>query len=169
MNEDSHTPEPLLPDELLSFEIDRRVEVAEDIVIAAQEGIRLAWAETMHEPASVNIVFASEVIIATAAGEANLLSLYLASSNTVVFGLSTIQERHADLPLDISVLLLGAHEGTHKAQHDRGDPQPDSLGTLPDPDSRHEVEAWETAFRVLSRARPGCTLNLVVGTRHYKT
>lgn len=159
------------PAQLVTFEIDDRMNLSAKEIGAAEWGMTLGWEQSGLVPTLVTVMFAERILIETETRVIEIDALYKEDVNTIVFGVSTVRERYTRTPLTQILLLLGAHEIAHKAQCQRGDPQSHcdlvrKPGTLT---SRHEVEAAMISLCVFRIAFPTVPFDFSIGGYRYRT
>ena len=99
--------------------------------------------------------------------------MYELEDDSITLALGTITERHPHLPLESLALLHAGHEGRHRVQAHIGDPATYACITMENDntytDSRHEVEAWESAVNTFNALCPNDTVSFTIGTRTYNS
>jgi hypothetical protein len=156
---------------LVQFNISRLVEVAPVVETATQAAVTAVWKRHIDEPTSVNLIFAETIRLGLPNGGSTLVNAeYDKGTDTIVIALGTLQERHPELPLEAAAVLHAGHETRHKVQTLLGDAPSDSNHLMLEgayTDSRHEVEAWQSAVEAYSDVYPGKWISFAVGQHTY--
>lgn len=155
----------------VQFNVAKLVEVDPAIQTLAELAITAVWQHHVTEPTAVNLTFANRIVLEMPDGGTELVnSLYQGDTDTINIALGTLQERHPDTSLGIMTVLHAGHEARRKVQAAISDAPPDSNQGIVDgtyTDSRHEVEAWESAVQAFSAVYPGELVSFPVGSQIY--
>ncbi len=155
----------------VQFDVVKLIEVEPALQSAAESAITAVWRRHMNEPTSVNLSFASAVILQLPNGTTEPVeALYQGDTDTIMIALGTLREHYPEAPLEVVTSLYAAHEARHKVHYAIGDIPPDrNEGTTSDAylASRHEVEAWESAMDAFSDIYPYTLIDLSLGSRTY--
>lgn len=154
------------------FNVQRLVEVKPSVVRAAKRAISMVWKKHVGQPESFDIVFASKIYNPKTGEDTGWSVEYNPDEDKFSFAMDTIKERmEFGLPDDGTILLLSAHEATHKVQFQRGDPPRPSPKTKEMDeyydDNKHEAEAWKEAAHVIKAVYPNSSGGFTVGKRRF--
>ncbi len=154
------------------FSVQRLVEVKPDVIQAAERAISMVWNKHVGQPESFHLVFASRIYNPKTSKDTGWSAEYNPDEDRFSFAIDTIRERMKfGLPDDGTMLILSAHEATHKVQFRRGDPPRPSPKTKEMDeyynDDEHEVEAWKEAAHVIKAVFPNSSGGFTVGKRRF--
>lgn len=157
----------------IKFNIQKLIEVSDDVLEGIKKGMTLIWEKNIKEPVEFKIVIASYLLNPITGEPIKCSCEYIPNTDTFVFAMNTIQEEdNLGLPLDTTMILLAAHEAMHKVQHFKGrklKPSHDLSGNFFKGyhDDEDEIEAWEEALRVFKKIFPESHGELRTGNRKF--
>jgi len=167
------SPEMLSTYPEVRFDVYKLVEVEPTIETAAQQAITSVWKKHMKEPVSVELIFASHLVIDLDDGTKDTVnSAFNPEGDKILIAIDTITERHSAGLLDYLVVLQAAHEARRLVQKKIGDPAPHSGTTMANGtylEDRHEDEAWQSAIDAFSDIYPELLFEFSVGSNNYST
>lgn len=159
-------PKEITERETIKFAVQKRNAIPEDLVTAAQKGIKLMWDRYVGEPTQVAMLFTNED---------GYESRYDPYKDTFSFSLKRFEKTKKFFPqltMDQLVLFYAAHIGTYKIHEHIGDrPQRIKSKQNQFDNERHQKEAWEEAAHVYAYYYPNPldSFNFSSNNQHYVT
>lgn len=155
------------------FNVQGLVEVKPEVVQAAKKAITMVWDKHVSQPESFKVIFCKFIFDPKTGEDTGASCSYDPDIDTFIFALDTIDKRMKfGLPDGERMVILAAHEATHKWQIHRGDkirpspktPEMDELYY----DDKHEAEAWDEAVNVFKALYPNSSGSFANGKKRYQ-
>lgn len=154
------------------FNVRNLANVDDKIIHAAQKAAVLVWNKHIGQPTKFNFIFCNHLVNpSTNAVNDQRSAAYDPETDELKFAMDTIAKRvHFTLSADATMIILSAHETTHKVQITRGDNVTPS-GSLSEQeyrDNEHEDEAWQESVDVFKKVYPNANGEVTPNGKIYR-
>lgn len=131
-----------------------------------QDGVSAGWNSLRGEPTTFNIIFANLIISEKTKEDSGETAEYDQHTDRFLFSLSTFKKawQAADVSDGELAFLIGAHEGSHKAQLAR-DGSLSISGQLAEEEylnDQQEQEAWRIALKAYNQRNPDQPIEQII-------